>query len=117
MFGRECTTAAPVPRLMSEHAALEHIALSELDSAPHAAPFGQAEPKTVRLSLAEGESVTEHSHPGRTIICYVVEGVLDISLDGESHRLETGGLARFSGDQDISPTAVEDATALLVLAE
>ena len=102
---------------MSEHASLEHVSLRDLESAPHAVPFGQAEPRTVKLSLAEGESVAEHSHPGRTVICYVVDGVLALSLDGEHHRLESGELARFSGDQDISPTAVEDATALLVLAE
>lgn len=101
---------------MSEDASLERVALPALESAPHAAPFGQTEPKTVRLSMAAGESVAEHSHPGRTVICYVVDGVLNLSLDGESHQLETGDLARFSGDRDISPTAVEDATALLVLA-
>ncbi|AEN05249.1 Cupin 2 conserved barrel domain protein [halophilic archaeon DL31] len=102
---------------MSDHASLEHVSLANLDSAPHAAPFGQDEPRTVRLALDAGESVAEHEHPGKTIICYVVEGVLDLSLDGEEHRLEAGALARFSGDQAISPTAVEDASVLLVLAE
>lgn len=102
---------------MSESASPERVVLSELDTEPHARPFGSDEPHTVRLSLDAGQSVAEHSHPGRTIVCYVVDGVLDLSLDGETHRVSAGDLVRFDGDQDISPTAVEDTTALLVLAK
>lgn len=95
----------------------ERVALEGLESEPHARPFGDAEPRTVRLALDAGEAVPEHSHPGRSIVCYLVEGVLDLSLDGRTHRLSAGDVARFSGDQPIAPTAVEDATVLLVLAE
>lgn len=96
---------------------LERVALEDLEAEPHARLFGGDEPRTVRLSLDAGDAVAEHTHPGRTIVCHLLEGTLDLSLDGRTHRLVAGEVARFSGDQRIAPTAVESATALLVLAE
>lgn len=96
---------------------LDRVALAALEAEPHARPFGGDEPHTVRLSLDAGDAVAEHTHPGRTVVCHLLEGTLDLSLDGETHRLAADEVARFSGDRHIAPTAVEDATALLVLAE
>jgi quercetin dioxygenase-like cupin family protein len=90
--------------------------LDDLDGQPHANAFPDAEPKTVRLSLDAGEAVATHSHPDREIVFYLVDGAITLALDGETHELTTGDVARFDGDQDIAPAAVEDSTALIVLA-
>ncbi|MFC7139126.1 cupin domain-containing protein [Halosimplex aquaticum] len=77
----------------------------------------EGEPKTVRLALDAGDRVPPHQHPDRDIVCYVVDGELEMTLGDETVDLVSGDAARFSGDQDISPEAREDSVALLVLAE
>jgi quercetin dioxygenase-like cupin family protein len=77
----------------------------------------EGEPRTVRLALAAGESVPPHGHPGREIVCHLLDGELTMTLGESDHELVAGDVLRFDGDQDISPTAETDAVALLVLAE
>ncbi|WP_135363803.1 cupin domain-containing protein [Halosimplex halophilum] len=74
-------------------------------------------PKTVRLALDAGDRVPPHQHPDKEIVCYVVDGEIEMTLGDETVELAAGDAARFSGDQDISPRAREDSVALLVLAE
>ena len=74
------------------------------------------EPKTVRLALDAGDEVPPHRHPGRVIVCHVLEGEIAMSLDDDTLALGAGDVVRFDGDQDISPAAETDAVALLVLA-
>jgi quercetin dioxygenase-like cupin family protein len=88
----------------------------EVQGAPHAQLFPESEPKTVRLTLDAGERVEPHRHPDREIVLYVVDGGLELQLGSETHELKTGDVARFDGDQDISPLATEGSTALIVLA-
>ncbi len=90
--------------------------LDDLEGEPHANPFPDAEPKTVRLTLAEGEDVPAHDHPDREIVLYLIEGALELQLGDETHEVAAGDVARFDGDQQISPRATADSTALLVLA-
>ncbi|WP_096391581.1 cupin domain-containing protein [Halopenitus persicus] len=90
--------------------------LADLEGAPHANAFPSAEPKTIRLRLESGERVAPHSHPDREIVAYLLEGAIDLHLDDEIHELGPGDVAHFDGDQDISPVARADSTALLVLA-
>ncbi|WP_117595378.1 DUF2249 domain-containing protein [Haloprofundus halophilus] len=90
--------------------------LDELESTPHANVFPGEEPKTVRLRLAAGERVPAHSHPDRQIVVYLVSGRLALDLDEETLGLEPGDVVRFDGDREVSPRAVTDSTALLVLA-
>lgn len=90
--------------------------LGELDGKPHANVFPDVEPKTVRLVLPEGEEVAPHTHPGREIVLYLVDGAIELRLGDETHELAAGDVARFDGDREISPRAVEDSTALVVLA-
>lgn len=90
--------------------------LSELESTPQARLFAGEEPKTVRLSLAAGEHIPEHRHPGRRIVFYVYEGRIDLTLDEEVYELDAGDVIRFDGERDISPSARTDAGALVVLA-
>lgn len=90
--------------------------LDELDGQPHANVFPDREPKTVRLSLDADESVPAHSHPGRDIVLYLVEGEVELQLGDRTHDLTAGEIARFEGEQEISPRAVEPSVALIVLA-
>jgi len=90
--------------------------LDELDGEPHANPFPNVEPKTVRLVLGEGESMPAHSHPGRDIVFYLIEGELELTLGDDAHLLNAGDVAHFDGDQEIAPKALADSTALIVLA-
>ena len=96
---------------------IELRTLAELDGAPHANVFPEKEPKTIKLTLEAGESVPEHSHPGRDIVLYLLEGQIELTLDDETHDVSAGDIARFEGELDISPTAVDDSVALIVLAE
>jgi quercetin dioxygenase-like cupin family protein len=90
--------------------------LPDLDAAPHATVFPGSEPTTVRLSLAAGERVEPHRHPGRSVVVAVLDGAIELALDGESHALDSGDVARFDGDRAVSPRATESSTALVVLA-
>lgn len=90
--------------------------LDELEATPHARPFPDAEPDTVRLELEAGESVPPHTHPDRRIVLYLIEGAIELEVGEETHELAAGDVARFEGDREISPRAIEDSTALIVLA-
>ena len=92
------------------------VSLDDLSETPHAVTFEGEEPRTVRLELEAGEEVPAHSHPDRTIVLYLVAGHVRLRIDDTEHELKAGDLARFSGDGRISPTAIEDSIALLVLA-
>ncbi|MFB6184603.1 MAG: cupin domain-containing protein [Haloarculaceae archaeon] len=89
--------------------------LSDLDATPHATVF-ERDPRTVRLDLAAGESVAEHSHPGTSVLVHVLVGRLTATVDGEDYDLAAGDVLRFSGDRSIQPTAETATTALVVLA-
>ncbi|ESP89843.1 cupin domain-containing protein [Candidatus Halobonum tyrrellensis] len=92
------------------------VDLSAVDGAPHANLFPGSEPKTIRLTLAAGDRVDPHRHPGRQVVLYLLEGAVDLTVGDETHSLREGDVARFDGDQDISPHATERSTALVVLA-
>jgi quercetin dioxygenase-like cupin family protein len=90
--------------------------LTDLDGSPHANVFPEAEPKTIRLTLDAGEQVDPHQHPGRDIVFYVLDGAVDLHLGTETFEMKEGGIARFEGEHEISPVAIEDSVALIVLA-
>lgn len=94
-----------------------HIkSLQELEGEPHANAFPSEEPKTIRLTLSEGEHVEPHAHPDREIVLYLISGNLELQLDGEPYQVNQGDVVHFDGAQDISPVAKTDSIALLVLA-
>lgn len=90
--------------------------LDEPDGEPHANIFPAEEPKTIRLTLSEGERVEPHSHPDREIVLYLISGTLALDLDDTTCEVAAGDVVHFDGAQEISPTATTDSTALLVLA-
>ena len=89
----------------------EFTSLDDLTATPHATAF-DGRPRTIRLSLDACEGVAAHSHPGEWVLLHVLEGRLD---DG-TRALAAGDMVRFSGDREVQPEAVEDATALVVFA-
>lgn len=95
----------------------EQAALDELDGAPHARPFAAGEPTVIRLALDAGEQVDSHTHPEREIVLYVRSGALEIDLDEETYAAAAGDVLRFDGRREVSPYAVEDSEALIVLAQ
>jgi len=94
----------------------EVVSLASLEQTPHARVFPDAEPRTVRLDLSAGTRVAGHTHPGRRVVFYLVEGAVDLRVGDETHALEPGDVARFDGDREVEPTATADSTALVVLA-
>lgn len=90
--------------------------IDELEGAPHANVFPTEEPKTIRLTLSEGEQVHPHDHPDREIVCYLVSGELELRLGENSYEVEAGDIIHFDGAQDIAPVAITNSTAILVLA-
>ncbi|MFC7058457.1 cupin domain-containing protein [Halovenus salina] len=112
----ESTLKAPRTELTARPAMTDITSLDDLDGQPHANVFPDAEPKTVRLALDEGQTVPEHTHPGRDIVLTVLDGEIDLQLGDDTHELTAGDIARFTGDQQISPTATRESTALIVLA-
>jgi quercetin dioxygenase-like cupin family protein len=82
-------------------------------------PFeSDGEPEVVRLHLAAGEAVASHSHPGKDVALFVVDGRFEVRLDDDTYRVEAGDCLRFDGEHEIAPRATDDgpATALVVLA-
>ncbi|WP_312907432.1 cupin domain-containing protein [Natronosalvus caseinilyticus] len=93
----------------------ERAVLKDLEGSPHARVF-EGEPQTIRLTLSAGDSIASHQHPDRQIVFYLLEGRLTVTLGEDDHDLEAGDIVRFDGDQYVSPAAIEDSVALLVLA-
>lgn len=91
--------------------------LSALEGTPHANVFPENEPKTIRLTLEAGESVPPHTHPDRDIVFYLIDGEIELLVGDNELALAGGDIARFAGEQEISPTATTDSIALIVLAE
>ncbi|WP_158057235.1 cupin domain-containing protein [Halorussus halophilus] len=94
----------------------EKVHLPDLTSTPHAVVF-DADPRVVRLRLGTGDELPAHRHPDERIVLHLLKGALELRLGETTHSLTTGDVIRFDGDQDVSPHAVEDAEALLVLTE
>lgn len=94
----------------------EVTSLETLEEAPHAEVFEERTPRTVRLQLDADERVPKHRHPESNVIIHVIDGAVDLTLGEEVYDLESGDVVRFDGDQDVSPDAVEDSTALVVFA-
>lgn len=95
----------------------ELTSLSALDSVPHAEVFDAPRPRTVRLQLEAEQQIPPHQHPGSDIVLYLVEGRLKLTLNEEEYEMDEGDLIQFSGNQDISPTAIEPSKAILVFAQ
>jgi len=89
--------------------------VSALDASPVERIFDDVEPHTNLLELPAGEEVSEHEHPDRSIVFYVLEGGIRLCVGDETATLRAGAIAQFDGDQSIAPKAETDSRALLIL--
>ncbi|MFB6137014.1 MAG: cupin domain-containing protein [Halobacteriaceae archaeon] len=95
----------------------EVTTLAALTDTPHAEVFEPGTgPRVVRLALEADESVPPHTHPGTDVVLHVLDGQLELTLDGEHTVVDAGQVTRFSGEREISPRALEDSRALVVFA-
>lgn len=94
----------------------EITAIDDLTDVPHAELFDERRPRTVRLELDAGDGVPAHTHPDTNIVLHLLSGRLELSLDDDQYELTPGEVARFSGEREIAPHAVEHSEALLVFA-
>lgn len=90
--------------------------IESLEEAPHTEVFEEHSPRTVRLQLAADECVPKHRHPESNVVLSVRSGAIELTLGDEVYDLESGDVVQFDGDQDVSPDAVDDSTALVVFA-
>ncbi|ELY83919.1 cupin domain-containing protein [Natrinema gari] len=90
--------------------------IDRLEDAPHAEVFADHSPRTVRLRLSADERVPKHRHPESNVVLYVRSGAIELTLGDEVYDPESGDAVQFDGDQDVSPYAVDDSTALVVFA-
>lgn len=95
----------------------EQQSVAKLEAAPHARPFEAGEPMVIRLALEAGERVDPHTHPEREVVLYMRSGEIELDLDDETYDLSAEDVIRFDGQRDVSPHAVTDSEALLVLAK
>jgi quercetin dioxygenase-like cupin family protein len=93
------------------------VAVTSLDDATdeRQTRLFEGEPRVVSLSLDAGDEIPAHRHPGRTIVFHLRSGAIDLDVGPETRSLEAGDVARFDGEQPISPRAREASEALLVL--
>ncbi|TYL36465.1 cupin [Natronococcus pandeyae] len=94
----------------------ERATLEELEGSSRVQVF-DGEPRTIKLALDAGERIPPHQHPDRQIVLHLLEGRLRLTVGDDDHEVEAGELVRFDGDQEISPEALEESTAVLVLAK
>lgn len=77
--------------------------------------FKSTDLEVMRLVLTAGASLPPHKVSGEiTIQC--IEGSIDVSAGGRSHRLHAGQLLYLSGDAVHGVRAIDDASALVTVA-
>lgn len=95
---------------------VEVRSLSELETEPHAEVFERPRPRTIRLQLEADQRIPPHRHPGTDIVLYLVAGRIELTVSSDEFELEANDVVQFSGDQSVSPYALERSTALLIFA-
>lgn len=75
---------------------------------------GKNEGTITAFAFAEGEGLSEHTAPFDAFV-YVVEGVVDIMLAGQAHRLEIGQAIVMPANIPHALDAVTDFKMLLVM--
>ncbi len=88
---------------------------SALSAHQSTALFKSTDLEVLRLVLPAGASLPQHKVRGEiTIQC--IEGSIDVSAGGRSHRLHAGQLLYLSGDAVHGVRAIDDASALVTVA-
>lgn len=77
--------------------------------------FEDGEPQVNHLHLDAGERIEPHRHAARTVLFVVLDGEFELHVGSETYELPAGRVARFDGEREFSPVAVEASTALVIL--
>ena len=88
---------------------------AELRSTRTTALFKTDDLEVMRLVLPAGKSLPPHQVAGEITI-HCIEGVIDVTHDGGTTRLEAGHLVYLARNVVHDVVAVEDATALVTVA-
>lgn len=94
----------------------EIVNIESLENTPHSDVFEAKEPRTIRLKLEKGEKIPPHTHKDKNIVIYIIEGKIELSLNDKNHQLKKGEAIRFDGEKKVSPKAIKDSVALIILA-
>ena len=87
----------------------------DLRTTPTHALLKTGQIELMRVILAAGRSLPPHSVAGEiTVQC--IEGVLDVTVEGTSHRLQAGELLYLAGGVPHGVIALQDASALVTVA-
>ncbi len=88
---------------------------ADAQAAPSSALFKSSDLEVIRLVLRAGKSLPPHTVPGDiTVQC--LDGRLDVTVDGRSHRLAAGQLLYLPGGVRHGVVALDDASALVTIA-
>src|SRR5690606_9922056 len=69
----------------------------------------------IYLSMAPGQGMPLHNHPGCTVAIQGMVGEATVLLDGQRHTLAPQALLGFSGEQMVSPRNESAAPAAVVI--
>ena len=58
--------------------------------------------QVLHLTLAPGQAVPSHNHPGQHVLLQGLKGVVAVNLNNEAIELHPGDLLHFSGEQPVS---------------
>ncbi|HEX7021363.1 MAG TPA: cupin domain-containing protein [Trueperaceae bacterium] len=59
--------------------------------------------QVLHLSLAPGQSLPLHNHPGYHVVLQALQGTLTVQLEDHESTLEPGQLLHFAGELHVSP--------------
>ena len=87
---------------------------SDLNDGTHPGVFEERTPRAARPHLEPERSVPSHTHPEPDVVPHSLSGRLE--LGDATYDIGPGDLARFGGEGEVSPHALEDPKAILVFA-
>lgn len=94
---------------------LEAASLAADDGGTGRTSVFDGDPRAVSLSLAAGESVPRHEHPGETVLLLIRTGEASVTVGGTERTLSAGEVVRFDGGDGVGIDARTDVSALVVL--
>lgn len=69
----------------------------------------------LHLTLAPGQAMPVHNHPGCNVVIQGLAGEATVWLDGEEQPLRAQELVRFSGERMVSPRNTSGAPAAVLI--
>lgn len=86
----------------------------QLTTRKTSAIFKSEQLELIRLVLLAGKSFPPHQVPGE-ITVHCIEGELDVTVEGQNHRLQPGQMLFLKGGVPHGVVALQDASALVTI--